>query len=117
MYQKPADNKGETKVHRKAEEQHNIAKENIKVAKSSRSRLGKIIGALATGFLLWVTFKDKIIELWNKHGGSLLEKVKWLGGKIWDGLKWLGGKIWDGLKWLWTEHIWPFIQPLGRSKG
>ena len=54
MYQKPADAKGETKVLRKAEEQHNVAKENIKVAKSSKSRLGKIFGALAAGYLTFV---------------------------------------------------------------
>lgn len=98
MYQKPADAKGETKVLRKAEEQHNIAKENIKVAKSSKSRLGKIIGALAAGFLLWATFKDKIIELWNKHSGSLLEKIKWLGGKVLEGLKWLWDQIWPSIR-------------------
>ena len=109
---KPADAKGETKVLRKAEEQHNIAKENIKVAKSSKSRLGKIIGALATGFMLWVTFKDKIIELWNTYSGKLWSGLKWLGGKVWDGLKWLGGKIWDGLKWLWNDVIWPRIGPV-----
>jgi len=120
MYQKPADAKGETKVLRKAEEQHNIAKENIKVAKSSKSRLGKIIAALATGFLLWATFKDKIIELWNKYSGTLLEKIKWLGGWIWDGLKWLWDQIWPSIRphfeWL-SEKIWNGVQWLGELLG
>ena len=120
MYQKPADAKGETKVLRKAEEQHNVAKENIKVAKSSKSRLGKIFGALAAGLLLWAAFKDKIIELWDKHSGSLLEKIKWLGGKVLEGLKWLWDQIWPYIRplfeWL-GEKIWNGVQWLGEVLG
>jgi hypothetical protein len=129
MYQKPADVKGETKVLKKAEQQHNLAKENIKVAKSSKSRLGKIFGALAAGLLLWATFKDKIIELWNKYSGKIWEGLQWLGGKIWEGLQWvggkiwewlqwLGGKVWEGLEWLWGEFgpsIWKGLQWLGEK--
>lgn len=127
MYQKPADEKGDTKIVKRAEDQLEVAKETEKETKSSGSKLGRIIGLLAAAGTLFVLFKDEIIKgfkfvvsnfgtIIKFLGEKIFNVMKWLWDKMWPILKPLAEKIWAGLKWL-GGWIWDGLKSVGNFLG
>jgi hypothetical protein len=112
MYQKPADEKGDTKIVKRAEDQIQVAKETEKETKASGTKLGKMLGLLGTAATLFVIFKDEIIKGFKFVVSNFGSIIKFLGEKIFSVMQWLWDKIWPVLKPL-AEKIWAGLQWLG----
>ena len=112
MYQKPADEKADTKIVKRAEDQIEVAEETKKETKSNGSKLGKMLGLLGTAATLFVIFKDEIIKGFKFVVSNFGTIIKFLGEKIFNVMQWLWDKLWPVLKPL-AERIWAGLQWLG----
>jgi hypothetical protein len=118
MYQKPADEKGRTKVAERQVQQAKAADSTVKEVKKSNSLLSRLITGWMSGIVLWAILKEPLTKLWDKYKDDI--------GGLWDDfLKTkLGGwlkKKWDNfLKWVtdwweeaapeWLKEIWGWLE-------
>ena len=65
MYQKPADEKGKTKVARMQVQQADAAQKTVQEVKKGNSILGRLLKSWISGVLLWAILKEPLTKFWN----------------------------------------------------